>query len=455
MNRKSSPNPELLKQRALRAGGWSFAGYGLSQAIRVGSNLVMARLLVPEMFGIMTIATMVMVILTMLSDVGLRQNIVQSRRGDDPVFLDTVWTVQIIRGFVLWLGALLVSAALHHASLGAMLPGKSVYASPVLPLVLAVSSVAAVISGFQSTKTAVADRGFNQKRLIQIELTSQCAGLAVMIVIGVISRSIWALVAGGLVVQLTTTVLSHTWMSGHPNRLRWEKATLRELSGFGKWIFFSSFVGVLANQGDRLLVSGFVEAHVLGLFAIASLIVRAIANGLNRLFGTVSLPALSETFRNNPSRLRVVYYKLCVPSDLVLLFMTGFLFAAGQLMIDLLYDQRYSGAGKLLSVLALSLFTVRYGVAFNAYLALGIPRYLAIINVVRIVVLYVLVPPLYYAGGTQAAIWGIALHELPIVPLVYYFNAKLGLIDLRRELMVLGALPIGFLCGSALNLLRG
>jgi len=53
------------------------------------------------------------------------------------------------------------------------------------------------------------------------------------------------------------------------------------------------------------------------------------------------------------------------------------------------------------------------------------------------------------------AIWGIALHALATVPFVYRFNAKLGMNDLRSELMVLVALPAGFLCGAALNLLRG
>ena len=450
----SSPNPTTLKHRALRAARWSLAGYGLSQAIRLGGNLVMTRLLVPEMFGVMAIATMVTVILSLLSDIGLHQNIVQSRRGDDPAFLDTAWVVQIVRGGALWLIALLLSIALHLANLGGTLPAKSVYASPVLPLVIAVSSLSAVIFGFQSTRMATANRSFDQKRLIQIELIGQIAGLIVMIVIGVMNRSIWALVAGGLVASLTTTALSHTWMSGHPNQFRWEKNALRELIGFGKWIFVSSAVYVLTFQGDRLLLGGFVEADVLGFYVIAALIVRAMDSGMSRLFRTVSLPALSEIARNDPSRLREVYYKLRVPGDLLLLFLTGLLFAAGQLLIDLLYDPRYSAAGGMLQVLALSLFAVRYGVAHQIYLAVGIPRYLAVINVVRFVSLYVLVPPLYYLGGTQAAIWGIALHELATVPFVYRFNAKLGLNDIRRELMVLVALPVGFLCGYALNLIR-
>lgn len=175
---------------------------------------------------------------------------------------------------------------------------------------------------------------------------------------------------------------------------------------------------------------------------------------LSRLFSAVSLPALSEIARNDPSRLREVYYQLRVPGDLLLLFLMGLLFTAGQLLVDMLYDARYSATGGMLRILALSLFAARYEVVHQIYLVLGKPRYLAVINVVRFVSLYSLVPTLYYLGGTQAAIWGIALHELATIPFVYGFNARLGLNDVRRGLIVLFAMPAGFLCGSALNLLR-
>lgn len=448
-----SPKRTTLKQRVLHAGVWSLGGYGVHQVVRLGSNLVMTRLLAPEMFGVMAIATMVTLILQLVSDVGLRQNIVQSRRGDDPAFLDTAWIVQIVRGSVLWLAALVVAIALHLANLGGIVPAHSVYASPLLPLVIAVSSLSVFIGGFQSTRIAIAYRSFDQKRLAQIALISQGAALVVMIVMGAMTRSIWALVAGGLVASLATTALSHTWMSGHPNHFRVEKEALRELISYGRWIFISSAVGVFAANGDRLLLGFFVGADVLGFYAIATLIVGSIQNGLNRLFNTVSMPALSEIARNNPSRLREVYYKLRVPGDLLLLFLAGLLFSSGKLVIELLYDSRYAASGGMLEILALSLFAVRYGVATQIYLALAKTRHVVVLNVVRFVAIYVLVPPLYYLGGIQAAIWGVALHALATIPFIFHFNARLGLNDFRRELWVLVALPVGILCGSALNYL--
>lgn len=440
-----------LKKRAMAAGSWSIVGYGASIILRLGSTLVMTRLLAPDMFGIMAIAGMVTMILSLLSDIGLSQHIVQSPRGDDPAFLDTVWVVQIVRGFALWGASLLLSLGLHYMGRQNMLPAESVYAAAALPTVIAVSSLTAVIAGFQSTRMPTAHRGFDQKRLTQIELIGQIAGLAVMIPIAMETSSIWSLVAGALIVALTKTTLSHCWMSGHPNRFRLERHALTELIGFGKWVFVSSAVGVLAVNGDRLLLGALVDPHVLGLYSIALLIVGVIEGGLSRLFMTVSLPVLSEIHRSDAFRLREIYYKLRLPGDILLLFMAGLLFASGQVIVDLLYDARYSPAGSMLQVLSLSLFSVRYGIANQLYLAVAKPRYLAIINAVRIAALYTLIPILFHIGGTHAAVWGIALHALLTVPFVQYFNATLEINDWRREALVLPILPFGYLCGFALN----
>jgi O-antigen/teichoic acid export membrane protein len=446
-----SAKPDSLKKRALRAGSWTIVGFGLGQALRLGSTLVMTRLLVPEMFGVMAIATIVTVLINLLSDIGLRQSIVQSRNGDAPVFLDTAWVLQIIRGFGCWALALLLCLALYLSSHAGLLPAKSVYALPILPLVIGVTSFSAVILGFESTRVATAYRNFDQKRIIQIELIGQLAALAVMIGIGILTHSIWALVVGGLVSPLTTTILSHTWMKGHQNRFRWDTDSAYELIHFGKWVLASSALFVFASIGDRMLLGFFVEPAVLGMYAIASQIISAIQAGPSKLFSTVTLPALSEIARSDHRRLREVYYRNRVPVDLVMLFLMGFVFATANLVIDLLYDARYAGAGDMLRILALSLFAIRYGVAGQIYLAIGMPRYVTITSAVRVAALYALVPALYHFGGAQAALWGIALHAAAMVPFIYYFNAKLDLNDWCRESIVLLAAPLGYVLGAGVE----
>jgi O-antigen/teichoic acid export membrane protein len=449
-----SPTPPSLRVRAISAGLWTAGGYGLSLALRLGTNLLLTRLLVPEMFGVMAIAAMLAGMLMMLSDVGLNQNIVQSRHGDDAAFLDTAWTVQIARGIGLWLIALALAGLAQMAAAHGLVPAGSAYASPELPAVIALSSFALVIAGFQATNIPAAERRFEQRRLAYLSILAQLGGLAVMIPVALIHRSVWALVAGGLVATLLTTVLSHLWLGGHRNRLRWDRAALDELLRFGKWVFVSSAVSVLAVSGDRLLLAGFFDARTLGVYSIAALLVTSLDGALQRLLQGVSLPALSEVARRDRSQLRRVYYKLRLPVDLALLFAAGALFMAGDLVVQVLYDSRYAQAGDMLRVLSLALFVSRFGVTNQAYLAAGLPRHQAVVNLVRCLALYLLVPALFLAAGIEGAIWAVALHGLATLPFVYRYKASLGLLDLRLELLGLAGLPAGLLFGYAVNLLR-
>jgi O-antigen/teichoic acid export membrane protein len=409
----------------------------------------MARLLMPEMFGIMVIATTVSVVLHLLSDVGLRQNIIQSPRGDDPAFLNTLWTVQIIRGFILFASTLLIAGFAWFAQVINLWSANSTYAAPELPLVLALTGFSAIIYGFQSTKVDVAVRDFQQKKVVLAEFASQLAGLLMMLVIGYFTRSIWSLVGAGLVSTLVMTLLGHLWFVGPPNRLHWDRPALQELVVFGRWMLVSSAVGVLAMNGDRMWFGASMSASELGVYSIAVLIVGALQQGMQRLVGAVALPAFGEAARTQDmARLQALYYRFKLVFDLASLFLCGLFWTVSPLLLNLLYDERYADAGNMLSILSLSFFTYRYVVSHQAWLALGLTKYQAMDNIVRVVSLWVLLPLLLAIGGVKYAIWGVALHALPTLVLVVYVNCKVGLFDIKRELAVLPMLLVGALCGE-------
>lgn len=442
-------SPSLsLRQRAVSASAWNLGALVASQAMRLGGNLVMTRLLMPEMFGIMVISTTVAVILGLLSDIGLRQNIIQSKRGDDPVFLNTAWTVQILRGFALCLLSLLVAGLAWLAQIFSLWPADSTYAAPELPLVLAVTSVSAVIYGFQSTKVAVAFRTFQQRKVVLTELYAQGAGLLVMFGVGYLTGSIWSLVASSLVSAVVTIILGHTWLHGPSNRLQWDQSALKELVAFGRWIMLSSAVGVLAMQGDRIWFGGSMSAAELGIYSIAILLLGAIELGTRRLVSAVALPAFSEAVRSDDiERLRKIYYRFRLVFDIALLFACGFLLTASPLIVGWMYDSRYEGAGKMLAVLSLSFITLRFTLAHQVWIALGLTKYQAIDNIIRFASLCVLLPILLSVGGINYAIWGVALHSLPTILLIYYINRRLGLFDIGYELFVLPVLCAGAVVG--------
>ncbi|MGW8466024.1 oligosaccharide flippase family protein [Pseudomonas sp. CLCA07] len=446
-------SPSLsLRKRAISAGAWNLGALVTSQAIRLGGNLVMARLLMPEMFGIMAIATTVSLVLHLLSDVGLRQNIIQSPNGDDPVFLNTVWTVQIVRGVILFASTLLIAGFAWLAQTLNLWSINSTYAAPELPMVLALTGISAIFYGFQSTKVDLAVRAFQQKKVVFADFASQLAGLLVLLTLGYFTRSIWSLVAAGLVAAMASTLLGHFWFEGPSNRLHWDRSALKELVVFGRWMLLSSAVGVLAMQGDRIWFGGSMSATELGVYSIAVLILGALQTGMQRLVGAVALPAFSEASRtNDTARLHALYYRFKLGFDLASLFFCGLFWTGSPLLISILYDQRYAQAGNMLAILSLSFFTMRFTVAHQVWLALGLTKYQAMDNIIRAVSLWGLLPLMLAIGGVEYAIWGVALHAFPTLVLVFYVNCRLGLFNLKRELVVLPMLVVGALFGELLS----
>lgn len=442
-----------LRGRAMSAGAWSLGALVVSQALRLGGNLIMARLLVPEMFGVMLIATTVSVVLALFSDIGLSQNIIQSRRGEDPDFLNTAWTLQVLRGFVLYGLTLLVAAGVWLAQQWQWLPAGSAYAAAELPGVLAVAGLSAVIMGFQSTKLALAYRHFQQGRVAACELAGQVCGLVVMLALGWWSQSIWSLVWAGLISTLIVALTSHQWIAGPVNRFRWDATSVGELVRFGRWILLSSAMGVLAAHGDRIWLGGVMSAGQLGVYSIAVLLLGALETAVHKLASATVLPALSNVVRaDDPVRMRLMYWRSRLLADSVLLFACGLLFMIGPLLVGWLYDERYAEAGSMFSVLACSLFALRYLVSQQLWLALGHSRYLAWDNLLRFLCLWLALPLLLLTGGdAQAAVWVVALHRLPSVLLALLVDWRLGVSGGWRELAVLPALGLGLLAGWGVN----
>jgi O-antigen/teichoic acid export membrane protein len=321
-------------------------------------------------------------------------------------------------------------------------------------LVLAASSFSVVISSFASTNAAVAERRFNQLKLIRIDLISQVSSLLSMVAIGMVSGSVWALVAGQLIGGICGTTLSHFLLPGGRNRVAWDRSALSEIVAFGKWVFVSSFVGVFALYADRIVLGGLVQANVLGQFAIASTIVGAVQGVFLKLYGTVVMPALSETAREDRTRLREVFYRLRVPTDLALLFSAGLLAATGKFVIGILYDHRYGDAGWMLEILAMSLIWVRYFASQQLYVAMGEPKYVAFLNFARFLAVFISLFVGFRLGGIEGAIWAFALHQIVNALMTYRFNAVLEMNDFKRELAVLIALPAGYGVGVLFNMLR-
>lgn len=433
--------------RVLRASMWSTVPFVVGTVMRIGGNLIMTRLLVPDMFGVMSIVLIIQTGLMMVSDVGLRVIVVQSKNGDDPSFLNTVWTLEVIRGVLIWTFGLLIALGLYLAAGTSVLPSGSAWEAPALPGAIAIALFAAVIAGFQSTRLMTANRNLDIKSLALVELAAQVAGLIAMIVLGLATRSIWALVSAGLVSAMVTTSLSHFWLSGVRNRFAWNKDALSEIYRSGRWVLLSSLIYVASSNADRLILAGYVNAAILGIYTIAFTLVALVEQVGTRMFLNVVLPSLSEKVRDNPESVGPALFRHRLPFDIGFLAAAGLVYATGTEVIRILYDDRYLAAGQILQMLSFLMVFSRYQIFGAVYMAYGKPQLMATMHVLKLVGILVFLPLAYASFGFEGAMVAIAFHALPAVIGILWINHTLKINNLLFELAVLPAWLVGYAAG--------
>ncbi len=393
------------RSMALRGSIWTFVGYGGSQLLRLGSNLVLAWLLFPGAFGLMALVNVFMQGLQMFSDIGLGPNIIRNRRGLEPSFLNTAWTIQILRGLGLWLvSCLLAYPVAQFFSANDPMAGSLMTLIPVAALV-------AIIGGFNSTGIFLLNRSMNIGRLTGLELISQLVSTLVMIGWAMLWPSVWALVAGNLAASLAKLFLSHRWNPGPPNRLKWERESLHDLFHFGKWIFLSTLVTFLAGNLDRIMLGKSLPLAELGVYTIAMTLARVTIHVSDRLSSTVIYPLLAR-LQDNPTRV----VEACLRARQPVLWLSGAVCVGFALIAPLfftsLYDPRYAQAGAISQWLALYVWShVLNSTMDRIPLTLGHPRQLFNANVLTTLSMLLALPG-YTHFGLPGFILGMTVANL-------------------------------------------
>lgn len=450
----TAPTVRPLRARMLRSGAWLVGSNLGSQVLRLASNLVLTRLLLPQDFGLMAAVNTLYFALVMFSDLGVWQSVVKSPHGDDPRFLGTAWSMQMARAGLLALGVLgMVLGLLLGQGAGVFAP-DTVYADSRLPWMMSVFALCALLQGGESMRLATAQRQLHGRVMARLELSSQLAALFVTLGLAWWTQTVWALLAGTLIGSAMRTLLSHLVVPGAPVRPCWDRSHVRELLGFGKWVLLSSVVGFLAAHGEKLILGATLGLATFGVFAIAGNLLAAAMGVYSTINGRVIFPSLSQALRDgDETGLVRVYTRVQQIADGFLGLLTGMLLMAGQWVVWLLYDARYHEAGWMLQWLSLGLLAMRHQVVEQLMFARGMPAWVTTNNILRAVLLATAVPAGYTLAGERGAIAGVVLSQFASWPLSLYFKYRQGLLHWGTERWWLPALLVGMAGGSIVHLL--
>lgn len=414
-----------LFARVLRSSSWLVLGYGGSQFMRLVSNLILARLLFPEAFGLMALVSVVTVGLMMFSDVGIGPAIAQSERGDDQRFLDTAWTIQVIRGFLLWGAACLLAW-----------PMAQLYSAPELVLYLPIAGISLILAGLNPTRIETAHRHLLVGRLTGLDLLSQVIGIASMIALAWITRSVMALVIGGVIGAAAKLLLTHLFLPGAHNRLSWERAAAGELIRFGKWIFLSTAFWFVSSQGDKAILGRFLSLEMLGIYNIGYFL----ASFPLLLGHAVTQRLLIPVYREQPpgaapeNRMRLRKLRGAISGGILLLLAVMAL--AGPWLVDLLYDARYAQAGSIAVVLACGMIPQVIGMTYDqAALAAGDSKRFFVFSGSRAIIQVVFLLVGVTQFGLLGALVALGLSMILVHPILIWLARRHDAWDAPHDLL--------------------
>lgn len=426
------PVPEHLekevKRAAVSSAVWTIGGFALLQILRFGSNLILTRLLAPDIFGVMALVNLFIIGLHMFSDFGIQQGVIYSKDGDDPEFLNRAWTLQAVRGLALWLISILIATPLSYF-----------YGEPALQWLIPIAGAGAAISGFNSSTLFTLNRRLQRSRLVLMDVATYVVNIACVI------GWIWilrqntdltettlknleyaALAVGNVISCVVGLAISFQLLPGHRHAFRFAWHKHPELLSFGGWIVVSTMCTFLASQADRLVV-GKISLHVLGVYHIAAMLANMPTLLMTTLGSYLVFPLYSRLL-NSGHDIRDTFGKVHLAVGAFSALLVAGMFIAGPTAIFCLYDARYQGAGDFLQLLAVAAwFTMLQTTSERALEARGQTRFLAIGQILKLAVLPPLLASGFHYGGVNGMIMGLAAAEIGRYCLISWFVHCQGL----------------------------
>ncbi|MHC4178466.1 MAG: MOP flippase family protein [Planctomycetota bacterium] len=276
---------------------WSaVATYG-TQAVQFAITIVLARLLVPEDFGLMAMAFVFVGFLGVFRTLGFGQAVIQRKEIGDAL-TSSLFFVNIAAACLM----ALVSVA--SAPVVAW-----IYGDPRITPILAVLSITFLLSAPGIMAGAMLTRQMAFNRLAVVQILSTVVRGATAISLAVLGCGVWSLVWASLAASATGTALFHALSPWRPRLLfRWSE--VRSVFGFGTNLTGFQVFNYFARQADNFIIGAFLGPIALGYYSLAYGIMLRPRDAVTNVLGRVLFPAFSR-MQDDRQRLKDAYLRLC------------------------------------------------------------------------------------------------------------------------------------------------
>jgi lipopolysaccharide exporter len=318
--------------------GWVSVALVGRQVLQLAVTAVLARLLVPDDFGLMSLTLVILGILGLVRDLGTAVTIIQvpdlTRRLTSTLFWSNV--------------ALGIGGAVGVALLAPAI--AALFNEPQLAEIVPVAAISFLISSLSIVQQALLERRMRFRTVAMIEVASIITGGIVAIAGALAGFGVWSLVAQAITTAAVATVLYSVAGDWRPTR-EFSAADLRRVSRFSLSVTGFNLFNYAARNADYVLIGATLGAAALGQYTLAYRVMLYPLQAVSAVISRATFPVYARLQADN-ERLRQLYLRAVSMIGLIAFPMVFGVMATSDRLVAVLFGPDWTEAGQVLAILA-------------------------------------------------------------------------------------------------------
>lgn len=405
----------------------------LTNVVRLCSSLILTRLLSPESFGAIAVVVAITSVANLLFDVGFHPFVVRSAEGGDAHFLDVIWTLRLLRALVL---------AFAIAALSG--PLAALFNKPELQGAVAFSAIGAALNGIQSMALITAERDRRVAYIMTVPFMVLVAQTGATIAMATLERSYWAVLYGMTLGSALTVLATYVMIPNARRRIAFDRRISKDLWAFARFVVPASLVTLLVSQVDKVILGRTLDIAHFGQYALATTLALAAPQLIQSYAFKSQFPIFAEAYRRNANSLAEVFYPQRRRTAALFGFMLGGGVGGAEIIIRILFDDRYLGATPMFALLCAGpVFSISSTCAEAALVVLGRLRTSLDAGLLRLGWITLLSFPALHYLGPLGVVAVFAFTEAPVFVWLAVQTHRRGLFRWREEAVPFAAALAG------------
>ena len=377
-----------LNKKVVSATKWAAITQIVAKLVAPITNMVLARLLTPEAFGVVATLTMIITFAELFTDAGFQKYLVQKDFKDETdreQSTNVAFWSNFILSLIIW-GII----AIFNEPLAALVGSLG------LGIVLIVACFSIPLAAFSSIQMALYQRDLDFKTLFKVRLIGICVPLIVTIPLAFWLRSYWALVIGTIVQNVINAFFLSYYSKWKPH-FQYSIQKLKEMFSFAAWSLIESVSVWLTGYIDIFVVGTMLNKYYLGLYNTSITIVGQIMGLIIAATTPVLFSGLSK-LQNDDEEFKRVFFKFQKYVSIILIPLGFGIFCYKELLTAILLGDQWNEAEEFIGIwgMASAITIILSHYSSEVYRSKGQPRLSVIVQWLHLIVL---VPVIFIAAN--------------------------------------------------------